>query len=144
MAAPGEMSLSTLIRTMTPTLSAETYVFGTIPAKSEADYTNVLKLFVGLPVQMLYREEEGWSVIVPKATAEEIQLQFVFPCKKITLNVHSSLEAVGFIAVITKKLTDVGIGANPVSGYYHDHLFVPAGKEKEVMEALKKMTEEGS
>jgi hypothetical protein len=143
MSSTGETSLATLLSSMSPTLDeTHTYVFGTIPAKSESDYSNILKLFVGLPVQMLFRESEGWTVIVAKETAEEIQMQYEFPCKKITLNVHSSLEAVGFMAAITTRLKEVGVGVNPVSGYYHDHLFVPEGKDGEVMVALKRMVEE--
>jgi uncharacterized protein len=39
----------------------------------------------------------------------------------ITPNVHSSLEAVGFIfARVASKLAERGIGANPVSGFFHD------------------------
>jgi hypothetical protein len=55
----------------------------------------------------------------------------------ITLDVHSSLEAVGFIAVIATALKNLNIGVNPVSGYFHDHLFIPDGREKEVMAMLK-------
>ena len=54
----------------------------------------------------------------------------------ITLNVHSSLEAVGFMAAISAKLAEKGIGCNPISGYFHDHCFVPAGKEDEAMKVL--------
>lgn len=77
-----------------------------------------------------------------KTEAESIQLKSTFPCIKITLNVHSSLDAVGFLAAITTELTKIGIGCNPVSGYFHDHLFVPAGKEGVVMEALLGMAAE--
>ncbi|KAK3713699.1 hypothetical protein LTR37_008393 [Vermiconidia calcicola] len=139
MASDGGTDLGQLIKSMSPTLHPETYVFGTIPAKSEADYSNVLKLFVGFPVQMLFREDEGWTVIVAEKVAQDIQLQSTFPCKKITLNVHSSLDAVGFIAAVGKRLTELGTGVNPVSGYYHDHLFIPVGKEEMVVDALKKM-----
>jgi hypothetical protein len=41
----------------------------------------------------------------------------------ITLNVYSSLEAVGFIAAVGAKLNKIGV--NPVSGFFHDHCFVP-------------------
>lgn len=57
----------------------------------------------------------------------------------ITCNVHSSLDAVGFMAAITEKLTKLGIGANPVSGFFHDHLFVPLGREDEAVAALKEL-----
>ena len=60
----------------------------------------------------------------------------------ITLNVHSSLEAVGFMAAISAKLTQHNIGANPVSGYYHDHCFVPLGKELEAMKVLEDLATE--
>lgn len=54
----------------------------------------------------------------------------------ITCNVHSSLEAVGFIAVLGTKLAQHGISVNPVSGFFHDHLFVPVEKAEEAMRVL--------
>nr|WP_255536405.1 ACT domain-containing protein [Pacificimonas pallii] len=54
----------------------------------------------------------------------------------ITLNVHSSLAAVGFLARITTALAKAGIGVNPVSGFHHDHLFVPDGRERDAMAVL--------
>ena len=62
----------------------------------------------------------------------------------ITLNVHSSLEAVGFIAKVASKLAEKGIGANPVSGFFHDHLFVAIGHEHEAITALKDLAEEAA
>jgi hypothetical protein len=60
----------------------------------------------------------------------------------ITLNVHSSLEAVGFMAAVSAKLTEHGIGVNPVSGYHHDHCFVPLGKEQQAMKVLEELATE--
>lgn len=142
MASEGKTDLQDLLRSMKPTLEPETYVFGHIPAKTDSDSRNVLKLLAGLPVQMMFKETEGWTAIMGKTEAESIQLKSTFPCIKITLNVHSSLDAVGFLAAITTELTKIGIGCNPVSGYFHDHLFVPAGKEGVVMEALLGMAAE--
>jgi hypothetical protein len=34
------------------------------------------------------------------------------------------------------------MGVNPVSGFYHDHLFVPVGREGEAVEALTELAEE--
>jgi len=60
----------------------------------------------------------------------------------ITCNVHSSLEAVGFMAVIATRLAELGMGVNPISGFYHDHLFVPAGREDAAMRALGELATE--
>jgi hypothetical protein len=60
----------------------------------------------------------------------------------ITLNIHSSLEAVGFMAAVSGKLTEKGISVNPVSGFYHDHCFVPLGREEEATNLLEEMAED--
>jgi ACT domain len=62
----------------------------------------------------------------------------------ITLNVHSSLEAVGFIAYVAGKLAERGIGTNPVSGFWHDHVFVPVGREGEAMAVLEGIAREAA
>ena len=93
---------------------------------------------------MFFREDEGYTIIINKTLADEAKMDYVFPCRKITLSVHSSLEAVGFMAAIATRLTKIGTGSNPVSGYYHDHLFVPVGKEDMIVEELKKMAAEQS
>jgi hypothetical protein len=38
--------------------------------------------------------------------------------------------------VITTRLAAAGMGVNPVSAYFHDHLFVPAGRAEEAMAVL--------
>jgi len=58
----------------------------------------------------------------------------------ITLTIHSDLNAVGFLASITKKLAEKGISVNAISAFYHDHLFVPYEKRIEVIKALKELT----
>lgn len=60
----------------------------------------------------------------------------------ITLNVQSSLDAVGFLAVLTTRLAKYGMGVNPVSAFLHDHLFVPVGREEEAVRELGKLAEE--
>lgn len=141
----GEEELNTLLKFMSPTLSEGTYIFGHIPMDSEtaSSQTCLQDLINKKQISMIFWEKEGWSLIVPeKEIATEFDIKPVFRCKKITLNVHSSLDAVGFLAAITTRLTQLRIGVNPVSGYFHDHLFVPVGKEDAVMEALGKMVEE--
>jgi uncharacterized protein len=129
--APGETSLKSLLLTLIPRLDPETFVFITIPPTQ----TYPLSLLT----HMLFKEVEGLTIITTKSSAEAHNLEYTFPCRMVTLNVHSSLEAVGFMAAITRKLTERGIGCNPVSGYFHDHLFVPFGREVETLEVLGEM-----
>lgn len=140
----GEDDLSKLIKTMSPSLDGGTYVFCHIPADSASGQQLAAKFLTEKVAQMAFWENEGWSLILPEGAAMGESLQPVFKCKKVTLNVHSSLDAVGFLAAITTRLAKLKIGVNPVSGYYHDHLFVPVGKEDAVMDTLKDMVEEAN
>lgn len=125
----GELELSKLLSSLEAVLDPELYVFVTLPLKTSPP--------VDLAIQMLFQEREGLTVIATKKSSIDHGLSYTFPCRMITLDVHSSLEAVGFIAVIATELKKLKIGVNPVSGYFHDHLFIPDGKEKEVMAKLK-------
>ena len=90
---------------------------------------------------MMFQEAEGTTLILLKSEAEEFNLPYEFPCRMITLNIHSSLEAVGFMAKIATELAKHDMGVNPVSGFYHDHLFVPDGRQNDAMNILKKMAD---
>ena len=134
----GEQDLPKLIKSMNPSLEDGVFVFCHVPA----DQALRLQVLIDNNAQMLFWEKEGWTVILPEDKPRG--LLPTFKCKKITLNVHSSLDAVGFLAAITTRLAKLSIGVNPVSGYYHDHLFVPNGMEEVVMEALRSMVEEAN
>ena len=86
---------------------------------------------------MIFRESEGDTLILLEEEARAADLLAVFPSRMITLNVHSSLDAIGFLAAITARLAAAGMGVNPVSGYFHDHLFVPADRAEEAMTVLR-------
>jgi len=75
-----------------------------------------------------------------KSEAEQLGLEYELPCRMITLNIHSSLEAVGFMARIVTELAKQEMGVNPVSGFFHDHLFVPDGREQNAMNVLIEMS----
>ena len=72
----------------------------------------------------MFKEEEGYTIILKKEMADSLNLEYSFVAAWITLTVYSSLEAVGLTAAFTKALSDEGISCNIVAGYYHDHLFV--------------------
>ena len=90
----------------------------------------------GEPVCMI-REAEGWTLVLRRGDAERLGLAYTYLCRMITLTVHSSLEAVGLLAEVTARLAGRGISVNAVSGYYHDHLFVPVERADEAMDALR-------
>lgn len=131
---PGETNLTSLLAALETRLHPDTFAFLTLPPSQQPPPS--------LHIQMSFREAEGLTVITTEASATLHRLDYVFPCRMITLDIHSSLEAVGFIAVVATKLKDMQIGVNPVSGYYHDHLFVPVGMENKALEMLHAMTVE--
>ncbi|MEE8121371.1 MAG: ACT domain-containing protein, partial [Anaerolineales bacterium] len=83
-----------------------------------------------------FREAEGITLIVERNNADDEGLDYEFISRMITLNIHSSLEAVGFLATITSKLAGAGISVNTISAFYHDHLFVPTDRASTVMQLL--------
>ena len=85
---------------------------------------------------MAFQETEGLTIVTTEAAATAHGLEYSFPSRMITLNVHSSLEAIGFIAKVASELAERGISVNPMSGFFHDHLFVPVGREEEALAAL--------
>ena len=91
---------------------------------------------------MVFRESEGLTLIVSEEAARKAGLAAIFPCRRVTLDIHSSLDAVGFMAAITTRLAASGIGVNPVSAYFHDHLFVPAGRAEEAVAILEQLAAE--
>ena len=130
----GETELGRLLAGMRPVLAPETFVFVTIG--------NGTRPPEGLEPLMTFRESEGLTLIVSEAQAAAGNLVSTFPCRLITLEIHSSLEAVGFLAAVTARLAARGIGVNPVAAFHHDHLFVPAGRAIEALETLKALAEE--
>jgi hypothetical protein len=116
---------------MTPDLRPETYVFVTSAHPSPNLLGEAL---------MFFRETEGVTLILAEATAQARGLDFIYPCRCITLSIHSSLEAVGFLAAITGALAQAGIGVNPVSAYFHDHLFIAEKHVDEAMTILRRLS----
>ena len=129
----GEQNLQTLLRGMSANLIEGTYVFVTVPEGAvPADITP----------RMMFREAEGITLILLKSEAEALGLPYEFPSRMITLNVHSALDAVGFMAVIATKLAAAGMGVNPVAGFFHDHLFIPEDSATDAMAILQQIAAE--
>ncbi|MFY0572493.1 ACT domain-containing protein [Archangium lansingense] len=124
----GETNLGVLLKSIRPVLRAGEFVFVTTQrAVSEV---------VPLEPLGLFHEEEGLTVILPRERADAASLPYTAVFRMLTLSVHSSLEAVGFLAAITTRLASRGISVNPVSAYFHDHLFVPSARAEESLALL--------
>ena len=138
MSAPlGETSLGALLATLHTTLHPSTFVFSTFPPPNPPPAP--LKDLA----QLTFKEAEGTTLITTLQDAESHGVTaYTFPCRMITCEVHSSLETVGFMAVIATRLAQKGMGVNPVSGFFHDHLFVPLGKEEQALECLEELAKE--
>ncbi len=128
----GETNLRTLIEEMSPVLDQEEYVFATTAASSA---------YAHIPVIMRFVEDEGETLILKAADAKELDLQISEIYARITLNVHSSLAAVGFLAAMCSALAKHGISTNAVSGFYHDHIFVPQSRACDAMQILTGLSE---
>jgi len=123
----GELDLNVLLRTMTAKLHDGVFVFATLPDRDVPQ---------GLMAKMVFEEDEGTTLILLQAEAKDFGVDYEFPCRMITLNVHSALEAVGFIAKVATELAREGMGVNPVAGFFHDHLFVPEGREQDALRVI--------
>jgi hypothetical protein len=120
----GETDLDTLLASLQPRIHPDEFVYCTAAEPA------------GDPI-CIFREAEGYTLILPRREAARLRLPFTYPCRMITLTVHSSLEAVGLLARITALLAERGISVNAVSAYYHDHLFVPVDRAEEAMDILR-------
>ena len=125
----GETDLDRLLAGMDPEIRPGVHVFATLAP--DADIPE------GLSPVLVFREAEGTTLVVERDAAAAAGIEGAFPSRMITLRVHSSLEAVGFLARITTRLAEAGISVNPVSAFHHDHLFVPADRAGEALALLR-------
>lgn len=125
----GETDLNKLLAEMTPQLDEQIWVFLSLKARDAALEDKAL---------MRFDEEEGATYILKETDAKGYDA--TFRCQRITLQIHSALEAVGFLDAISTALTLNGISSNVVSAFYHDHLFVPVEKTAQTMSVLKALS----
>lgn len=129
---PGETSLAKLLATLKATLQPNIFVFATIPP---ADVGSI-PAEVLHEASMTFREAEGLTLVLPEELAIRHNIDHTYRSRQITLDIHSSLDAVGFMAVISTRLAKEGFSSNPVSAYFHDHLFVKVEEAEAVVSAL--------
>jgi len=123
-----EKDLATLCATIEPEMAEPVYVYCSFP-----DFT----LPEGLSALFTFREVEGLTAVLDLQDADRYGLPYAFEARLITLKVHSSLEAVGFLAVVSAHLAKVAIPCNAIAGYYHDHILIPVDRADEAFLVLK-------
>lgn len=129
---PGETNLSVLLKSMKPILHDKEYIFCSVSHQNTSHLDPIC----------VFREDEGITLVLTRECADANHILYSSVFRMITLSVHSSLDAVGFLAAITSRLADHGISVNPISAYYHDHLFIPASRVHEVEALLQALSAE--
>ncbi|MCJ8300990.1 MAG: ACT domain-containing protein [Pseudomonadales bacterium] len=132
----GETNLTKLIASMDPVLSEKEFIFASL---TKADMQKLSSLE---PIGT-FQESEGLTVILQKQQADQFNIPYSSVLNCITLNVHSSLDAVGLTAAFATTLTKSNISANVVAGYYHDHIFISVTDAERALAALKNLVRDG-
>ena len=129
----GSTDLDYLLREANPVLDPEVYVFVSLPASygDHADWQPIAS----------FTEEEGLTLVLRQDVADAQSLSYVGVFSRITLQVHSSLSAVGLTARFAERLAAVDVSANVFAGFYHDHIFVASADADRAMSALSMLAE---
>ena len=130
----GETNLKEMLSNLSPELLDGEFVFCSFENAQYGEHANLQPFAV-------VKEIEGLTFLIPKEKADEHNVKYASVFKGITLKVHSSLDAVGLTATFSKKLTEYGISANVIAGYYHDHIFVQSEKADKAMSAIRELSQ---
>ena len=90
---------------------------------------------LGAGVEALIIEAEGIT-----AVTTERDWYHNFEAAWLTLQVHSSLEAVGLTVAVAATLAERSIACNVLAGYFHDHLLVPRSRAEEAVAGLESLS----
>lgn len=124
----GEKDLAVLLQNMEPVLNAGEYVFCTVENLGEIKDMEKILFF--------FREAEAITIVLERSIADQWNMNYNYISSWITLNIHSSLEAVGLTAAFANALKKESISCNVVAAYFHDHIFVAKEDAENAMKAL--------
>lgn len=128
----GETELTKLIQSMRPRLNTGDYVFVLKPSSIQVPNDIIICLF---------QEKEGTTLILEKQNADNLGLNYDSIMAWITLDIHSSLEAVGLTAAVSNALTKKSISCNVVAAYHHDHIFVDKNDAEKAIKTLNDLSQ---
>lgn len=129
----GETDLDRLLARLSPRLVDGEFVFLSFVDARYGDRAELEPLAA-------VSEAEGLTLIVPRQRADAHGQAYESVFRAITLQVHSSLDAVGLTAAFAGKLAERGISANVIAGFYHDHIFVRRDAAASALEALESLS----
>ena len=112
---------------MKPVHNSGDYVFCIVPDLGTVPLSEII---------LLFKEQEGFTVIITKQIADDLGFDYSSVFSWITLTVHSSLEAVGLTAAFSAALSAEGISCNVIAAYSHDHIFVGKNDTEKAMAVL--------
>ena len=122
-----EKNLKILLKNMNPVLEDKEYLYLTF---SEEDFKKINIQ----EVKFFFREKEWITVILEKNNLYKNNDKI---WSLITLQVHSSLDAIWFTAAFSEILKNNNISCNVVAGYFHDHIFVDKNDWENAVRILK-------
>ena len=130
---PGETDLQKLLAAISPILLPEEYIFATFPNATYGDHPHLSPL-------ASFQETEGLTLILPRTQADQHKIPYQTTYRCITLQVHSSLDAVGLTAAVATQLAQHNLSANVLAAYYHDHIFVQSTNAKKALQAIQELS----
>ncbi|MDJ0978980.1 MAG: ACT domain-containing protein [Erythrobacter sp.] len=128
MSAAPVSQLKAMLAGMNPKLCEAPYRF--VAHGPDEDFIDLLHRTFAM-----VREDEGMTLVI-RARRDDPGPFFA----RVTLQVHSDLEAVGLTAGVSAALADVGLACNVIAGFHHDHLFVPWEDRAQALEALERLS----
>lgn len=132
-------NLYKLIKKMDPKLDQREFYFASVSEEYMMNLANLLD-----HIKCIFREEEGLTIVFTKDIINDIKElteKISGPFGLISLGAFTDLTGdIGFLSNIDSKLAENNISLNIVSGYFHDHLFVPYEKAELAIKVLSKMS----
>jgi hypothetical protein len=129
----GETNLERLLHNLSARLLPDVYVFCTIPDGQYGDLVHTSPI-------ASFQEKEGLSLVITQQEATQNKYSYEGTFRCITLEIHSSLHAVGLTAVVSQALAEEQISANMIAGYHHDHIFVPTSLAEQALRIIENIT----
>jgi len=133
----GETDLTKILDSLTVGRRAEVYHVVTVSGADAAG------LRIGSGIEALIREPmafgETVTVVCDTETVERRGWTSVFAAAWLTIEVHTSLEAVGLTAALSNTLGAAGIACNVLAGFHHDHILVPVDQADRAVDCLRSL-----